>query len=167
MTTGFSSMIYYREVFGPDIELSEVRKAELQSQIPAIPGLDIFFLVEGVRQHVDVNGQFIKSLVWSPTSQQIAITTDSEGDDYGIYVYDVRLETLSRISDAYHDLWFREYVPSWSPDSEWLAFRSPSGYSIQHISSEQIIRLDTIMNQSQTLLWSPVKNDDITVCDNN
>lgn len=164
MTAGFNSMIYFREVIGPDRELSEAKDAELQSQIPTIPGLDIFFLAEGVRRHVDVNGQFIKSLVWSPTSQQIAVTTDSEGDDYGIYIYDVRRETLSRISDAYHDLWFQVYLPSWSPDGKWLAFRSPAGYSAQHMPSGQIIRLDTIMNQSQTLLWSPATDYARPVC---
>jgi Tol biopolymer transport system component len=159
MMNGFYSMTSYRAAFSIDFELSDSEIAELKTQEPTISGFDIFFMETGVERHVDVNGQFVQSLVWSPNSQQVAITTDYDGIDYGRYFYDLESATLKRIDDAFNDGWFWHYLPTWSPDGEWLAYRSSIGYAIQHLSSGQRIQLDETLNQSQSLHWIPAMDD--------
>jgi hypothetical protein len=152
MQAGYFDLPGWRAAFN---DATEDIIQELKTEEPQIPGFDIYFLKEGKRQHIDVAGQFVKSLVWSPSNKRIAITTDYDGSDYGIFVYDVEKGTIQRIADAYADQVFGDYYPSWSHDETWLAFYTPEGYAIQNPSDGKRIQLDRRMKGHQ-LQWSPV-----------
>jgi len=134
---------------------------ELMPLKPQIPGFDIFFMKENTRLHVDISEQFIQSLVWASTSSKIAITTDYDGPDYGVFVYDLKKNRLQRLGDAYNDYQF--YIPSWSSNDEWLAFRTPNGYIAQHLLDGNTISLDKRLTAHQ-LFWSPIMDYSNTIC---
>jgi Tol biopolymer transport system component len=164
MGIGFYSMESYRMASDTRVvELTAADIAEIETQRPAITGFDLYWL-DGTSRHVEVNGQFVRSVVWSPTSRKIAVMTDWEGEDYGVYVYDIAADDLQRVADTYHDLWYHVYYPSWSPDEEWLAVRGPDRYFIQRLSDGSRIRLDERLTGIR-LYWSPVMEYSESQCD--
>lgn len=160
---GFYEMAIYRGALDTRInELTEAEVAQIKTLKPQVPGFDIFSLKESARRHIDVNGQFIQSLIWSPSGTKIAVTTDWEGSDFGIYVYDIEQDTLQRVADAQGAI-AGLYTPSWSPDEEWLAFTTPEGYFIQRLSDGKRVQLDERLN-GYTLYWSPVMDYSKSEC---
>jgi Tol biopolymer transport system component len=164
MLAGFYDIAAYRAAGDTRfVELTDEDLATHEAERPQVSGFDLFFLNENTKRHVDVNGQFLQSLVWSPSGRQIVVTTDYKGSDFGIYLYDVETDTIRRLTDAYNDLWYARYIPTWSPDEQWLAFKTSTGYVIQNLSTNERIQLDERINGSQ-LLWSPVMDYSNNVC---
>jgi hypothetical protein len=160
MQAGYFDLPSWRAAFN---DTTEDVMNQLETEEPQIPGFDIYFLKKGTSRHVDVAGQFVQTLVWSPSNKRIAITTDYDGDDYSIFVYDTDQDVLQRVADAYADQLFGTYYPSWSPDENWLAFYTPTGYAIQNLSDGKRISLDRRMNGNQ-LIWSPVMHYNKSQC---
>ncbi len=161
LATFFSLGAYENAVSGKIVDITPENRAKIQA-MPKVPGFDIYFLELGAKKHIEVNAQFLQSLEWSPSSQQIVVATDAEkaSTEYnGIYVYNVQSGELRRVSNlsAMYSLEYGIYTPSWSPDSEWLALYTPNGWILYRLTDQQTIKLDGRFNGfHMRLLWSPV-----------
>ncbi len=138
--------------------------------MPKVPGFDIYSAQDGKRKHVDVMGQFLEFLEWSPDNNQIAVTTDprlTPDDVNGIYVYKLADESLQRIGNypAMYNAEYGAYDPTWSPDGRWLAFNTPTGYVIYTLTSQETIALsDEFDGFYMRLDWSPLMDYSQSAC---
>jgi hypothetical protein len=167
LLVGFYDVASYRNALDPrtyDHELTAAERQEIETRRPETPGFDLYFLNAGTSRHVDVNGYFVESVVWSPSSQMIAVTTDTEAEDYGIYIYNIETDTIERIADAYNDLWFVRYLPAWSPNEEWVAYKPPASYVVQRLSDGEQTLLDPEL-KGDRVYWSPIMNYNDLRCD--
>jgi hypothetical protein len=152
MQIGYYDLLSWRGAFNDN---TEEGIAELKTLEPTLPGFDIYFLKWGKQQHIDVKGQFVDAITWSPSSSKIAITTDYGGTDYGVYVYNITAGTLQRLGDAFNDQPSATYSHSWSPDEVWLAFYTAEGYVIQRLADGKRIQIDKRI-KFHPVYWSPV-----------
>jgi len=130
--------------------------------IPKVPGFDIYAFQDGSVTHVDVKGQFLQFLKWSPSSGRIVVTTDPFNTPEslnGIYVYSFIDGSLQRIGNypAMYNSEYGGYEPTWSPDSNWLAFNTPDGYIIYNLTTKKTIKLSEEFDGFyMSLGWSPI-----------
>lgn len=158
----------YRSEGNPFVnDLTSSDLATLEAQKPTMTGFDLLDLNTGTVRHIDVQGQFLLSLAWAPASNRLAIVTDYKGTDFAVYVYDLDTGALHRIADAAVYRAAILTIPTWSHDSEWLAFRSPQGIFIQRLSDGERIQLDERMDGDATryrYYWSPVMDYSKSQC---
>lgn len=130
--------------------------------IPRTTGFDIYDFGTASTWHIDVEGQFIQFLKWSPSSRQIVVTTDpitSSNDANGIYIYGLLEKSIHRIENypAMYNSEYGGYEPTWSSDSQWLAFNTPDGYVAYDLVSRDAIALSPLFDGFyMSLEWSPV-----------
>ncbi len=162
MMAGYYNVSAYRYYTDPsnNIEgLSEEEKAAIK-ETPRTPGFDIYF-DRKTKRHIDTNGQFVDTLSWAPSSQQIAITTDplsSSKEANGIYVYNLKLNELRRLDryPAMRNGEYGSYLPTWSSDETLLAFNTPNGYIVYRMADGTETKLDRRFTGYYIGLgWSP------------
>ncbi|MCA9906158.1 MAG: hypothetical protein KC547_20025, partial [Anaerolineae bacterium] len=146
---------YMGAVYPRLTNLTEAEIEEARSQRPVEGGITLYD-VNGVVPpvHVNVANHFVVLAAWSPDSNRLALVTDPTSDDVAVFVYDRRLSTLTRIADAYlrEDLYF---LPSWSADSHWLAYRNGDGYFVENLETRERIEVPLDLDVAR-LDWSPV-----------
>ncbi len=126
------------------------------------PGFDVYFLNDGSTKHIDVMGQFLQSLEWSPASERLVVSTYPPATldrINGIYVYDLKTDALQRVGDfpAMLNSEYGQYFPSWSSDSNWLAFNTPTGYVAYNLIAQETVKLsEQFSNSYMNLFWSPI-----------
>jgi hypothetical protein len=153
----------------PSEDISPEYIATLEA-VPKVPGFDIYTFADKTVNHVDVMGQFLQFLFWSPSSNQIVVTTDprTTSDDLnGIYVYNLADKSLQRIGEfpALYNLEYGGYEPGWSPDSKWLAFNTPDGYVVYNLDSQETINLsDEFTGFYMRVQWSPIMDYSRVTC---
>jgi len=152
----FANLRAYMGAVDPRItNLTEAEIEEARSQRPVKGGLTLYD-VNGVAPPVYVNvaNQFVVLAEWSPDSNRLALVTDPSSDDVALFVYDRQSATLTRIADAYlrEDLYF---LPSWSIDSQWLAYRTGEGYFVEQLESHERIEVPLDLDVAR-LHWSPM-----------
>jgi hypothetical protein len=155
------SFIRASEETPPSLNASPEYVATLEAMLK-IPGFDIYSAHDSKTKHVDVLGQFLEFLRWSPDNNQIAVTTNprmTADDVNGIYIYHLTNESLQRVENfpTFYNSEYGSYAPSWSPDSNWLALNTPSGYIIYNLISQESIALsDEFDGFYMNLDWSPI-----------
>ncbi len=167
--TGYYSMAFYDEYrAGERDNLTPEEKAEIEAT-PQISGFDLY-LEDGAKRHINVNGQFVQTLSWSPSNQQIAVTTyppTSSTVFNGIYIYDITKDELRRVGSfpALRNGEYGAYVPTWSSDGEWLAFNTPTGYVIYRLTDGKTVKLAKQFSGAYIgLNWSPIMNYKAATC---
>lgn len=112
----------------------------------------------------DSNGKGLKRLTfnnaidtapnWSPTSREIAFTSDRSGSPQ-IYIMDAEGSNVRRVSfgGSYHD------SPAWSPAGSWIAYVSRVeqvfDLYIINLKTNQISKLTESMARNESPSWSP------------
>lgn len=94
---------------------------------------------------------------WSPDGNWLAITYESHGQDYGVYLVSMVNDTSFPLSDQHGSL--NAHHPSWSPDSAQLAFHSDTSngwhqIGIFDINSRKISWLTNEEANYRTPAWS-------------
>jgi len=91
---------------------------------------------------------------WSPTSRQIAFTSDRSGTPQ-IYIMDAEGSNVTRISfgGTYHD------APSWSPAGDMIAYVSRVNQIfdiyVLNLRTKQIVKLTESNARNESPCWSP------------
>ncbi len=155
------SLISASQTLPPSEDISPEYITTLEA-IPQIPGFDIYSYSDDSIRHVDAMGQFLQFLHWSPSGDRIAVTTDpriTTDDVNGIYVYELTIQELKQIHNfpAMFNSEYGGYEPIWSPDSNWLALNTPTGYVIYNVESQETVKLaDEFDGFYMRLQWSPI-----------
>ena len=94
---------------------------------------------------------------WSPDGKWLAVTFESKGQDYGVYLVSMTSDESFPLADENGPL--NAHHPSWSPDSTKLAFHSdaPNGWhqiGIFDLSSREITWLTNDKANCRTPIWS-------------
>lgn len=152
----FASLSEYRNAVDPRItNLTPTEIEEAEKNKPSDTGLDLYNLSEvNSRIHVNVKNEFLLDVIWSPDSKKLVVVTEPKSNDFGIFIYDRSSLLLRRIADTY----IREamyYEPTWSSDSQWLSYRSPDGYFVENIQTQDKIKVPINIDTS-SLFWSPI-----------
>ena len=134
-----------------------------------LPGFNLYDLNAGTSIHIDVNGEFLQALEWSPSSERIVVSTyANSGTEPGrIYVYDVGMGRLTQVGDflALFNLEYGPYIPTWSSDEGWLTINTLDGWVTYNLLTGQTITLnnappDAYMSAftgvNMRLSWSPI-----------
>jgi len=94
---------------------------------------------------------------WSPDGNWLAVTFESKGQDYGVYLVSLTDKEIFPLADDNSPL--NAHNPSWSPDSTKLAFHSdaPNGWhqiGIFELSSREITWLTEGQADCRSPIWS-------------
>jgi WD40 repeat protein len=144
-------------------------------------GFDIHDLNTGITTHVDLDGDFVETLQWSPSGERILVTAnDGTFADAGrIYIYDVESGAVEQAGDfpTLEDTEYGPYLPTWSADEQWLAIPSleVAGYVRYNLTTGETIPLNTgtaieymtaFTGVYTRLAWSPVMSYADSPCAN-
>ena len=165
----FRSFISASQEVPPPEDINTEYVATLEA-IPQVPGFDIYTFRDHSSKHIDVVGQLLQFLVWSPSSERIVVTTDpstTPDDKNGIYSYNLQDDLLEKLGEfpAMYDSEYGGYAPTWSPDSNWLAFNTPRGYVMYNLETKETHKLsEQFDGMYMSLQWSPVMDYSSTEC---
>jgi dipeptidyl aminopeptidase/acylaminoacyl peptidase len=105
-------------------------------------------------------GHPIWDVTWSPDGRHLALTAETSGSDYGVYLVDLDSNVSRRLtleSQETFDSIFSAKDPSFSPDGQTLAFSATRGEFFQiglyHIASRQITWLTATPGDKTSPAW--------------
>ena len=105
----------------------------------------ILNLAANATRKVDLGGE-VTPQCWSPDRQKIVYASGS-GYNASIRIYDLVQDKWKEVAHGYE--------PTWSPDGEWIAFRSSNSYYAVRPSGLDRRLLFKVKNPYMGLLWSP------------
>lgn len=177
VTTYYTIRSYNRAIWEGEYDGLTVDEINELDEVYRQTGFDLYDLNDGTSKHIDVHGEFLQAQEWSPSGEHIVVSTYADaGTEPGtIYVYDLAMDVLTQVGEfpALFDIEYGSYVPTWSPDEQWLAINTLDGWVTYNLLTGEIINLNVshpnaytsaFTNVYMRLSWSPIMDYANSIC---